>query len=188
MSDPAPSTPEGAVFPRPTPAADYVEQTVARMAELHAEHYAAQSDLQRRITRLTSYLANPLTVALAALTIAAWVAFNSYASRFGLQPFDDFPFPLLELLTTLAALIVTLMILATQAREEVAARHRAQLTLQLASLSEQKIAKVIQLLEEQRRDSRILPDRIDAQAAEMSEAEDPRHVLGRIRDTHEPTN
>ena len=77
------------------------------------------------------------------------------------------------------------MILATQAREEEAARHRSQLTLQLASLSEQKIAKVIALLEEQRRDSPQLASRHDREAEEMSKPVDPGHVLERIKDTHE---
>ena len=81
--------------------------------------------------------------------------------------------------------MTTLMILATQAREEEAARHRSQLTLQLASLSEQKIAKVIALLEEQRRESPQLASRPDREAEEMSKPADPSHVLDRIKDTHE---
>jgi uncharacterized membrane protein len=83
------------------------------------------------------------------------------------------------------ALCTTLMILATQAREDEAARRRSQLTLQLASLSEQKIAKVISLLEEQRRDNPQLETRSDPQADAMSEPADPGHVLDRIEDTHQ---
>ena len=59
------------------------------------------------------------------------------------------------------------------------------MTLQLAAVSEQKIAKVIELLEEQAQGNPALPDRTDEQAAEMSVASDPKQVLARIIDTHE---
>ena len=45
------------------------------------------------------------------------------------------------------------LILATQRRENQLAQLREQLNLELAILSEQKTAKVIQLLEESRRDN-----------------------------------
>ena len=140
-------------MPDPESDADHVELTVQRMAELHAQHYEKQSALQRRIARLTGLLARPLSLAVAGAIALAWIVANAAAPAFGFQAFDPPPFALLELVATVIALFTTLMILATQAREEEAARHRSQLTLQLASLTEQKIAKVIALLEEQRRDS-----------------------------------
>ena len=76
----------------------------------------------------------------------------------------------------------------TQRREEELARHRAQLTLHLVALSEQKIAKVIDLLEEQRRENPMLPTRDDREAQEMAQASDPDHVLNRIIETHDVTD
>ena len=161
---------------------DPVELTVRRMAELHSAHNDAQSRLQRQVSRLTRLLAQPLAVGVALLVVLVWIGANAVAGRRG---WDPPPFQLLELLGTVSALLTTLMILATQAREEEAARHRSQLTLQLASLSEQKIAKVIALLEEQRRESPQLASRPDREAEEMSKPVDPGHVLDRIKDTHE---
>ena len=51
---------------------------------------------------------------------------------------------------------MVVLILATQRREYQLAQLREQLTLELAILSEQKTAKVIQLLEESRRDMKRL--------------------------------
>ena len=164
------------------PEDDPVELTVRRMAELHSAHNEAQSRLQRSVSRLTRSLSQPLAVAVALLVVLVWIGVNALAGRRG---WDAPPYALLELVATVAAFITTLMILATQAREEEAARHRSQLTLQLASLSEQKIAKVIALLEEQRRDSPQLASRPDREAEEMSKPADPGHVLDRIKDTHE---
>ena len=164
---------------------DHVEMTVQRMAELHAQQLDAQSPLQRRVTRLIMALSRPRVVVVVAGLVVLWMLANLLAGRFGLTAFDPPPFAGLETAATVIALITTMMILATQAREDEAARRRSQLTLQLAALSEQKLAKVIQLLQEQRRDNPQLADRDDIDAAAMAEPTDPGHVLERIKDTHE---
>jgi uncharacterized membrane protein len=82
---------------------------------------------------------------------------------------------------TLAALYMTVLILATQRRENELASHHEHLTLDLAILSEQKTAKIISLLEELRQDHPDIHDRIDDEAAAMSEPVDlqtiKRHVV-----------
>ena len=163
---------------------DQIEATVQRMADMHARHVEAQTPVQRRISRATRWLSKPLALPIVGTLVVAWVAINHIAALIGLRPFDPPPYNLLELVATVVALFTTLMILATQAREEEAARHRSQLTLQLASLSEQKIAKVIALLEEQRRESDHLSSRHDPEAEQMAQPADPAHVLDRIKDTH----
>jgi hypothetical protein len=54
----------------------------------------------------------------------------------------------------------------------------------MATLCEQKIAKVIALIEEQRRDSPNLESRPDPEADAMAAATDPKAVLHRISETH----
>ena len=87
--------------------------------------------------------------------------------------------------TQIQRLIVTALILSTQRRAGQLASHREQLTLELATLSEQKSAKTIALLEEIRRDNPLLPDRVDEDAVAMSESVDPESVLKAIIDTQE---
>jgi uncharacterized membrane protein len=70
---------------------------------------------------------------------------------------------------------MTVLILATQRRENELASHHERLTLELAILSEQKAAKIISLLEELRQDHPR--DRVDDEAAAMSEPADPQSVL-----------
>ena len=170
---------------RHVPEADHIELTVQRMAELHACHVDAQTPMQRHVSRATRWLSTPRAVPGAIGLVLVWIVVNAGAPSAGFRPFDAAPFNLLELVATLVALLTTLMILATQAREEEAARHRSQLTLQLASLSEQKIAKVIGLLEEQRRESAHPSNRADPEAEQMAHPSDPGHVLDRIKKTHE---
>ena len=56
------------------------------------------------------------------------------------------------------------------------------LILELAILSEQKIAKVIQLLEESRRDNPNMLNRRDPEAETMGRAADTQSVLNAITD------
>jgi uncharacterized membrane protein len=75
-------------------------------------------------------------------------------------------------------------VLATQCQEDRLAQLREQLTLELALLNEQKTAKVIQLLEELRRDIPLVENRIDHQADAMARPTDTGKVIDAIRETH----
>ena len=164
---------------------DQVEANVQRMEELHAKHAGGVDFLQKVTIATTSRLGRASTVTVTVALLLAWVAYNIAGPRVGLRAFDPRPFPVLSMASSVVCLFTTLLILVTQRREEELARHRAQLTLHLVALSEQKIAKVIDLLEEQRRDDPMLPTRDDRQAQDMSQAADPDHVLNRIIETHE---
>jgi len=81
----------------------------------------------------------------------------------------------------LSLFIVTLVLVAQKHEDELNAR-REILTLELAILSERKIAKVIELLEELRRDSPHVLDRVDQQAEQMAQPAGPQSVLAAARE------
>ena len=56
--------------------------------------------------------------------------------------------------------------------------------MELAILSEQETAKVIQLLEESRRDNPLIRDRVDQEAEAIAQLADPQSVLDAIKETH----
>jgi uncharacterized membrane protein len=62
------------------------------------------------------------------------------------------------------------------------------LLLELAVRSEQKIAKVIALIEESRRDNPLLPDRNDPGAETLSQPSDPGSVLDAIKQAQQTPN
>ena len=97
--------------------------------------------------------------------------------QWGIARFDPPPFNKLGLLVSTSALLMTTGVLIRQSRQEKLAEQRAQLTLQLSLLSEQKIAKLIGLVEELRRDLPNVHDRHDPEAEVMQEAADPHTVL-----------
>lgn len=169
------------------PAPDHIELTVRQMAELQEQHQRDATSLERCLGGLSTAMAMPLIPVILAGLIVLWMGYNALAPRMSWPAPDPAPFYYLATAASALALSTTVLILASQRRADIAATRRAQLTLQLAALSEQKVAKVIALLEEQRRQSPILPDRTDALAEAMAEPADPKLVLDRIVATHEDT-
>ena len=79
---------------------------------------------------------------------------------------------------TLVSLFMVAVVLGTQQREDELTEQREMITLELALLSEQELfAKMIGLLEELRRDSPELDDRIDKEAEIMARPADPQTVF-----------
>jgi uncharacterized membrane protein len=159
---------------------EHVEATVQQLAALYHDHERSAGLIQRVANRITAALGRPAALAVIVGLIIAWMVGNYLARLAGSTALEQFPFPDLAFVATVAALVVALLILTTQRHQEELAERRARLTLQIATLSEKKIAKVIALLEEQRRDNPLLASRHDAEAAAMANATDPRSTLERL--------
>ena len=115
------------------------------------------------------------------ILVVSWIGLNCVCLAVGNMPIDPPPFFWMQGAVSLAALYMTVLILATQRRENELASHHEHLTLELAILSEQKTAKIISLLEELRQDHPDIHDRVDDEAAAMSEPADPQSVLETIK-------
>jgi uncharacterized membrane protein len=83
----------------------------------------------------------------------------------------------MALVLTTTALFIAVLILTSQRRADKLAYLREQMTLEAALMTEQKTRKIIELLEELRRDSPENCDRHDAEATQMAAKADPRVVL-----------
>jgi uncharacterized membrane protein len=154
-----------------------VARNVATIAHLHAEAEGQVGRHQRMVERLTESIASPLTLAVIACAVGAWIAWNTLGAGIGLPRVDPPPFQWLQGAVSLAALLVTVMVLATQRRQAKRTARRSDLELQVNLLSEQKTAKLIALLEELRRDLPSVRDRVDPVANAMTEAVDPKAVF-----------
>ena len=84
---------------------------------------------------------------------------------------------------TTGTLFIAVLILTTQRREDQLANHRLQLILELTILNDQRSSKIIELLEEIRRDNPEIFDRVDDTAAAMSVPSDTLAVLEAIKDS-----
>ncbi len=162
----------------------HIEETIRSIAQLHAAHHQEASTLQRAADRMTRFLGRPRFVGLLTGFVLVWLGVNLLTLHFSFWTFDPPPFVWLQFFVSLAALYMVVLILITQRREDQLAQHREQLTLELAIVSETKTAKIIELLEEMRRDSPMLPNRIDEEAAAMAAPADPQSVLDAIKQSH----
>ena len=158
-----------------------IEGSVEHLAELDREHERSTTTIQRTANRVTSVLGRPGTLAVIVVMMIGWMCGNYIARRLGVTALEEFPFPDLEFVATIAALLVALLILTTQRHQDQLAERRAQLTLQIAVLSEKKVAKIIGLLEEQRRENPMLASRIDKEAEAMAHSVDPRESLESLK-------
>ena len=86
----------------------------------------------------------------------------------------------------LVSLTMIVFVLSAQRHEDELTETRDTLTLELALLSEQKMAKMIQLLEELRRDSPDLANRPDREAEIMARPSDPHWHPTRSRKRGQP--
>lgn len=154
-----------------------VEETVAAIAKLHQEHDAAATPLQRVIDGATGLLATPAAMVVLFGAVTVWIVGNRYGAGW-----PDREFVALELAATLGALLIAVLILITQRREDRLAERRETLTLELALLNEQKSAKIIALLEELRRDTPSVANRRDDESEAMAKPADAASVLSEIED------
>jgi uncharacterized membrane protein len=164
----------------PGPPAD--PEAAHTTARLRAEHKHETSLSQHAVDRLTAIVGLPGFAAALTVSIALWVSGNVVARLLGLWVVDPPPFVWLQGAVTTGALYAAILILTTQRREEQLSSQRGQLMLELAILNDQKSSKIIELLEEFRRDNPMIADRIDDEARAMSTPSDHRAVMDAIKE------
>lgn len=157
----------------PNPIRDHAD-TIGR---LHSEGQQRIGAQQRGVEWITAQLGRPLTLYLVVGFIAAWIAANLLLP----SAWDKPPFPMLEGIISTTALLLTTLVLITQNRQSADAERRAHLELHINLTAEQRTAKLIQLLEELRRDLPVA-DRHDAEAEALQRPTDPREAMQAIKD------
>jgi uncharacterized membrane protein len=175
----------GARRPEPGAGAQIARDIGQATAQLRLDHQQETTRLQRAVDRITALVGWPGFVALLAIGIGVWIAANLLARGLGVRPADPPPFFWLQGAITMCALLVATLILTTQRREEQLARHRSQLILEILLLNDQKIAKIVELIEEIRRDNPAILNRVDDQAQAMSAPSDAQAVLEAIKEPRE---
>jgi len=161
----------------------HIAETAHVITQLHAEHHRRATPAERLVDRVTGFIGRPLFLLILLLSSAAWIAVNLLMAGMGSAPPDPPPFVWLELAVSFAAVVIAVLILVSQRRADRLANLREQMTLEAALMTEQKTRKIIDLLEELRRDLPQVRDRDDAEASQMSAKADPRAVLDAIEES-----
>ena len=163
----------------------HIEETIQAIGRVQAQHESQATPGERLMERMTDVIARPRFLIWLIVGVLSWTLANLAALQLGRAAPDPPPFYWLQGVASLSAFCVTVIILTTQRRVDRLNGLRAQLTLELAILGEQKTAKVIDLLEEHRRDNPLIADRHDPEASDMAKPADPEAVLEAIAATPE---
>lgn len=159
----------------------HLDDSLRSVDELHRLHVRRASPSQRFIRRLTGVLGTPRSAAIAIIFCGTWMAGN-VVMRSGAP--DPPPFNGLADAAGICALIVTLLVLAAQSYDRELEDHRDRLTLQIALANERKTAKLIELVNELRRDLPV-PDKHDAEVVELAQPLDPLQMSEAIKELTE---
>jgi uncharacterized membrane protein len=162
---------------------DIVGENIESIVDLHMRAEKRVSHHQRLIETVTANLGRPRFFYLILLFVATWIGVNLLLPRLGIKSFDPVPFSWLQGIVGLSALLMTTVVLITQNRHGKLDDLRMHLNLQVNLLIERKVTKLIDLVEELRRDMPIVENRHDPQAEAMKEPVNPHEVVKNLHQT-----
>jgi uncharacterized membrane protein len=133
------------------------------------------------IERISAFFGSPAYFGFAIAFMFLWILINGWGSHAGWHPVDSPPFFWLQGLVSCNALLLTVAVLIRQNRMAQAAEHRSHLDLQINLLSEQKVTKILQMVDELQRELTALRVRPDSQMAEMTKPVDAQALMHAIK-------
>jgi len=158
-----------------------VPPTVAENIEAIEAYYAREERrvgaAQRLLEHFSAAIGKPWFLGLIMAFVTLWLSYNWLAPHIGWSVFDPPPFSALQTILSLAALLITTVVLIGQNRLAQMERQREQLELQVNILTEQKTTKLLHLIEELRHDLPMVRDRHDPDAASLQQPTDATGIL-----------
>ena len=175
--------------PRDTPFEsdrDQISQNIEAVLEFYTREEQKISRSQRILERISGLIGQPVFLGVILLFVALWMLANTALRQFGMAQFDPAPFFWLQGIVGLGALLTATVVLTKQNRLAKLEEQRAHLDLKVTLLTEQKAAKLIDLLEELRRDLPNVSNRHDPEAAALKQSMNPDLVLAALDERSEP--
>lgn len=166
---------------------DQISQNIEAVLEFYASEDQKISPSQRIMERISRFVGQPVFLGIILLFVTFWILINVALPWFGIAEFDPAPYFWLQGIVGLGALLTATVVLAKQNRFAKLEEQRAHLDLKVNLLTEQKTAKLIDLLEELRRDLPNVRDRHDPQAAALQQSMNPELVLAALDERSEST-
>jgi uncharacterized membrane protein len=157
-----------------------VSQNIESIAAFYVREEQKIGRSQRVLENMGDFLGRPLYLCLMLGFVALWMLASIFFQQLGLKQIDPAPFYGMHLMLSLGGLITATVVLIKQNRLSKLEEQRAHLDLQVNLLTEQKVTKIINLLEELRRDLPMVKDRLDAEAIALQQPTDPHVVLAAL--------
>ena len=145
--------------------------------DLHQDRHKQNTRTDRRIlNRIAGIFGRPKFLYFQIVFFTVWIGCSNLAERHIIPK----NFPLFDLHLhglEIASLLISTEVLIDQTHQEQLSKEQSHLMLQLNLLTEQKIAKVISLVEELRTDLPNVKNRDDLEAEVMKQSIDPQAIL-----------
>lgn len=181
LDSPTPPKSTAATADSPSdPGNGQISQNIETILAVYSRDEQKISSPQRVLETLSGSVGRPLYLGFIVLLVALWILANVMARKLGFVEFDPAPFFWLQGMVSLGALLTTTVLLIKQNRLARLEERRAHLELQVNLLTEQKTTKLINLMEELRRDLPMVRDRHDPEAAALQQPTDARQVLAEL--------
>lgn len=165
------------------PPADSIAQNIADMVELERREHAAAGAAQTRLEAFSQRVARPRYLLALLVFVTLWIAANVLSPPLRIKPFDPPPFQWLQGLLTFVALMTATVVLIAQTRQTRLSEQRSHLDLQINLLTEQKVTKLIHLIEELRSGLLTGDSRTDPHVADLKKPTDAAQVVSALKDT-----
>jgi uncharacterized membrane protein len=165
---------------------DQLRQNIEAILEFYAREEQKISRSQRILERISLFLGRPAFLGIILFFVVIWVSANVILRQFRMIQFDAAPFFWLQGIVGLGALLTATVVLTRQNRLAKLEEQRAHLDLKVTFLTEQKTAKIIDLLEELRHDLPNVKNRYDPEAAALHQSMKPAQVLAALDERNEP--
>ena len=156
---------------------DPIDENIQTIANLHKHTERGISPQQRAIEKMTDFLGRPRFLFIILVVVTLWIVVNILLANMGLHSFDQPPFIWLQGLLSLGALLQATMILITQNRQDEATERSRQLDLQVSLLLDQKMSKLITMVDELRQVHPALKESSDPQIEALKQTVDPHQSL-----------
>ena len=159
---------------------DQTNQNLEAVLDFYNREEKKISSSQRLIEHFSNLIGQPIFIGIALLFVAAWLLTSIYLQKFHIAEIDPAPFHYLQGLVGLGALLISTIVLIKQNRLGKLEERRSHLDLKVMLLTEHKAAKLIQLIEELRRDLPNVKNRNDEEATNLKQAISPEEVIATL--------
>jgi len=154
-----------------------IERNIRTIIDLRLQAARARGLQDRLADAITAFSGRMGFVYAHILWFGLWFVLNT--GRFGVAPFDPFPYGLLTMVVSLEAIFLATFVLISQNRLSAEAEHRADLDLHIGLLTEHELTRVLQMLDIMQ-DKMGIENHADSELADLEMETRPEDVLAEI--------
>ncbi|MBK9712458.1 MAG: DUF1003 domain-containing protein [Kouleothrix sp.] len=156
---------------------DVIERNIRTIIDLRLQAAQARGLQDRLADIITAFSGRMVFVYAHIVWFGLWFLLNT--GRFGLPPFDPFPYGLLTMVVSLEAIFLATFVLISQNRLSAEAEYRADLDLHIGLLSEHELTRVLQMLDAIQ-DKMGIENHAESELADLEMETRPEDVLAEI--------